>query len=171
MVTLFNLSRVLLFESTIHARAIISEVKMKGYGFASKFDMEYKHSNFEVFQPHKVIKTADGTNIVLQDLDQDLEQHQVGLVANQGTGATMTYSRVAPNQGAGATCTSDTCCAHGVVANQGISATSTGNSDNGGNAMYQVQREQNPKVQLPSLLAGLTSEDEPCFVNSKQYKR
>ena len=51
------------------------------------------------FAPHKVIRTVDGHNIVLQDLDQDLEQHQVGVVANQVTEATMTYPRIAPNQG------------------------------------------------------------------------
>ena len=122
--------------------------------------MEYKPPSFV---PHKVIRTVDGHNIVLQDLDQDLEQHQVGVVANQVTEATMTYPRIAPNQGTGAATAS-----YGVAANQGIAATMTGNS---GNAVFLVPGAQNPKVQMPSMLAGQTSEDDPCFVNSKQYKR
>ena len=115
------------------------------------------------FVPHKVIRTVDGHNIVLQDLDQDLEQHQVGVVANQVTEATMTSPRIAPNQGTGAATASS-----GVAANQGTAATMTGN---GGNAVFLVPGAQNPKVQMPSMLAGQTSEDDPCFVNSKQYKR
>ena len=88
------------------------------------------------FVPHKVIRTVDGHNIVLQDLDQDLEQHQVGVVANQVTEATMTYPRIAPNQGTGATTGS-----YGVAANQGIAATMTGNGGIGNDEGVHYMKE------------------------------
>ena len=120
--------------------------------------MEYGQSSLVPFVPHKVIKTADGQTIVCQDLDQDLEQHQVGVVANQGT-SRRDYK------------TEATMTSYGVAASKGIAAAMTGNGIKGENVLVLVPGAQNPKVQLPSMLMGQTSEEEPCFVNSKQYKR
>ena len=114
--------------------------------------MEY-NQNYSTFIPHKVIKTADGQTIILQDLDQDLEQHKVESVANQRTAVTMSRPIFAPCQGISATPPAS--CV--VPANQGM--------------VVATRNDQNSDVQMPTVLAGLTSDDEPCFVNPKQYKR
>ena len=132
-------------------------------------------ANFSTFVPHKVIKTVDGQTTILQDLDQDLERHQVGVVANRGTRTlakassptikdlSFRWSDPARVEPVGIAATPD----NRHAANRG---------DNGIVALVEAHNqsltvEQSPKVDMPTMLAGLTSEDEPCFVNSKQYKR
>ena len=133
-------------------------------------------ANFSTFVPHKVIKTVDGQTIILQDLDQDLERHQVGVVANQGRRTLATASSPTINKDLSFRWADPRVEPIGIAATPDNKHSANRGGDNGVVALVEAHNqsltvEQSPKVDMPTMLAGLTSEDEPCFVNSKQYKR